>query len=142
MNGLYLIDNQLIVSGEKTAIVLPRKMNLRGVYGLVTKENKAVHVAGLIVMGQAVTLDEKTFDEHYEKHRIKEYDRIRWWTNKKQLFMYPVHTFVPFDKPVPCAIPPGVNLRVDIDQHVPLRIVSANKISDTLTEYHYGYVGA
>ena len=113
MQGLYLLDNCDICTGQKTALVTAQPRPLTGEHLLIVKTEDGYSVTGSIAVRepQTVTLDE--FDARESEHGIKQAQRLKWWPEATELYVHSL-TYLAFSKPVPVEIAPACGMRVEL----------------------------
>ena len=91
MNGLYLVEpyGQKIADGEMTAIAKAKPLDLAGEHILVS--GKLAY--GTIELGEPEQVSVKEFESRQSEHCISRSDRLGWWTDTEELYLYKVISF-------------------------------------------------
>ena len=114
LHGLYLADphGPLIWDGAKTAVAKSSSSELSGSWVLVgpgfagkADPGKAY---GTIKLGAARAVDLKTFDDHFDDHRVSRGERKRWWPDAEKLYLHYIEEFKKWDPPREVRIPQGI----------------------------------
>jgi hypothetical protein len=106
LRGLYLVPphGELIASGKKKSIAKSRQFALEGKWILVSGK----FAYGTMKLGEPEKVSTREFDDKYEDHLVSRQDRLRWWPNARELYLYPVLDFEGYAKPKKVEVPPGV----------------------------------
>ena len=97
-SGLPLVDShpKLIWEKKKIAIVQRKRMNLSKFKILCDFGGRAY---GFIRCKEPQAINLKQFESQATKHRITENEREKWWPGAKNLFIYDIRDFFPFETP-------------------------------------------
>jgi len=108
--GLYLVPpyGGLIASGDMKCFAKPRyDERLFGRKVLVSGHS----AYGVMDVGEPIQISVGEFDDLFNKrHRVSMKDRLRWWPDKKSLYLYPIDKFENYDKPKETIVFPGVQM--------------------------------
>lgn len=106
--GLYLVEphGELIANGRKKAIATGKDYGLSGQYILVS----GGRAFGMVHIDNAQQLSTKEFDERFNDHLVSEHDRIKWWHDKNELYLYNIKQFEEFDELIEVDVEPGTQL--------------------------------
>jgi len=105
--GLYLKPphGELSHSGVKTALAKAREFGFEGQpFALCS----GLYGYGDLVLGdpEAVGVDE--FDARFSEHRVSVKERLKWWPDVTELFLYAYKEWVPYGKPRRVEVPAQV----------------------------------
>jgi hypothetical protein len=116
MKAIYLKDSLDILNGNKTAIVLPRKVDdLAGTFALAVKSDEQDTVNAVVKISSAKPINVEEFKSYQNAHGITDENRLRWWGNTKDFWLYEIKS-VKRCEPVCILIPAGTKLFMDIEQ--------------------------
>ena len=115
IRGLYFPEPHaaLMMSGEKTLVAKAaheaghRTRDLRGEWLLVTKRDGCGLILGAVGIGEPRNVGCKAFDRYYSQHRVSKKERLMWWADKEDLWMYPIEWRVELPEPRRCVVPAG-----------------------------------
>jgi len=95
--GLTLVSPhaQMLISGNKAAVVKSKKFDLRGFYHIVSGKKDY----GLARFQDYEKISRKEFDELRDVHKITDDERIAFWPNVKEFYLWKVREVIPFDRP-------------------------------------------
>lgn len=112
MQGLNLSapHGELIWQGKKSVIVKPRQFpEILGHHILISDS----FAWGEIEVGKEQCLSAAEFDEHFSEHRVTKKERKKWWPAVDTLYLYPVVSFAPYDRPRPVDVPNGAKTIIE-----------------------------
>ena len=116
MKAIYLKDGLDILSGNKTAIVLPRKIDdLAGTFALAIKGDEQDSINAVVKISSAKSINVKEFKSYQNAHGITDENRLRWWGSTKDFWLYEIES-VKRCEPNKTKIPAGTKLFMDIEQ--------------------------
>lgn len=106
MQGINLSapHGELIWQGKKSAIVKPRPFPELVGHHILVSDSMAW---GEIEVGGEQSLSAAEFDAHFSEHRVTTKEREKWWPGVDTLYLYPVVSFAPYDRPLPVNVPNG-----------------------------------
>lgn len=88
--GLIIVEphGSYIAKGTKKVII--KSINFKNIANkpLLLIQNK--EALGIIYLDEPKKINLKEFDELYNKHKITEQERLKWWKGKKVLYMYKI----------------------------------------------------
>lgn len=99
-----------IIDGSKSIII--KSLYLPSIVDkqlLLIQNKKAI---GLLKLRSPKEIDIKTFSKLYNKHRITEEERKKWWKNKRKLYLYKIYDLKVFKKPIIITYPQGPQVLV------------------------------
>jgi len=110
--GVYLKApyGELIADGTMKCFARPsvdeRLVGVRILYS----DHKAF---GVMRVGEPVKVDREEFDGLFDDHCIARKDRLRWWPEKKALWLYPIEEWKGYDEARDVDLPAGVQTYVE-----------------------------
>ena len=115
IRGLYFPEPHaaLMMSGEKTLVAKAtheaghRTRDLRGEWLLVTKRDGCGLILGAVGIGEPRNVGCKAFDRYHSQHRVSKKERLAWWADKDDLWIYPIEWRVELPEPRRCVVPAG-----------------------------------
>jgi len=106
LRGLYLLDNERIAQGKKTALVTAQARDLSGVYELIIKRDTGYVVGGRVTIDGPQTMSLKQFDELCSEHCVSSTQRRKWWPGADTLTVHPL-TYSAYSRERPVEIAPS-----------------------------------
>lgn len=110
MDGLYLAEphGSLTYSGRKNAVAKNQSHpEFIGTHILVSGGHADGKAYGEVTIAEETELTRDEFKARFSEHRISTKELERWWPEDETLFLYSF-TFVPYERPLPVEVPPGV----------------------------------
>jgi hypothetical protein len=113
LSGLYIKTphGRLCQSGQKRAIAQVRSdKRICGEKVIVSKENGVGLAFGIATIGEPLSVPRSEFNEYFDQHRVTQNELAKWWKDSKQLFIYPIENFEPYDVPREVVVEAGTQL--------------------------------
>ena len=114
--GIILVKphGTLLIKGDKQAIVKSVHLKEHIDEPLWLIEDKKI--LGIVVLTEPIVIDQKQFKELRDKHRITDEEAEQWgFSDKKELYYYPVKVIAAYDTPLEIDYPQGPQLFVKTD---------------------------
>ena len=105
--GLYLKPphGELSHSGVKTALAKAREFGFEGQpFALCS----GLYGYGDLVLGDPEAVGVEEFDARFSEHRVSVKERLKWWPDATELFLYAYKEWVPYGKPRRVEVPAQV----------------------------------
>jgi uncharacterized membrane protein (UPF0127 family) len=105
--GIYLKApyGELIASGSMKCFAKPRRDERLVGPRILLSDHKAF---GVMRVGEPVIVGVGEFDELIGDHCIGRKDRLRWWPEREELYLYPIEEWKGYGEPIEVDLPPGV----------------------------------
>ncbi|GAI16905.1 unnamed protein product, partial [marine sediment metagenome] len=102
----YLVEPhaELIYKREKTATVHARKF-IQGAFVSIVGPD---YEFGFARFKDGKKINLKEFVKLRDKHKVKDEEREKWWPDKKELYFYPIRTWIPLERPRHVRVPKGI----------------------------------
>ena len=140
MQGLYMLDGNLIADGTKTAIATAKSVDISGYKLLIIRDVDSTQIVGIAHIGKPEKTDTKEFDAQFSQHKVSPESRMQWWAGRKHLYTHQVLRVIHFDNPIPTQVQPGTNMavkQVDVGTASRLKILSMVTEDDGTFTYEY-----
>ena len=140
MQGLYMLDGNLIADGTKTAIATAKPVDMSGYKLLIIRDADDTQIVGVVRIGEPEGINTKEFDARFSQHKVSPENRMQWWAGRKHLYTHRVLRVIHFDNPIPTQVQPGTNMavkQVDIGTASRLKILSMVTENDGTFTYEY-----
>lgn len=100
-SGIYLVPphGEMVWRGEKTAVVKSKPLKTHLFEPLFLASGDLVY--GIVELSGGEPIGLKQFDELREKHRVTEKERLEWWPDAKELFLFNIKMTDRFEHPKP-----------------------------------------
>jgi uncharacterized membrane protein (UPF0127 family) len=105
--GIYLKApyGELIASGEMKCFAKPKRDERLVGPRILLSDHKAF---GVMRVGEPVIVGVGEFDELIGDHCIGRKDRLQWWPEREELWLYPIEEWKGYEAPIEVDLPPGV----------------------------------
>ena len=113
MQALYLLDNEQIANGAKTALATAKPRDLTGERLLVVKTDTEYRVTGTVTIQPAVTVTPTEFDARVKEHCVDVAQRLKWWPTAETLALHPL-TYTAMVTPYSVEIAPGCGMCTEL----------------------------
>ena len=113
MQALYLLDNEQIAAGVKTALATAQPRDLTGERLLVVKDDTGYRVTGTVTIQPAITVPPTEFDARVKEHCVGTAQRLKWWPTAETLAIHPL-TYSAIDTPYSVEIAPGCGMCTEL----------------------------
>ena len=78
MQGLYMLDGNLIADGTKTAIATAKSVDMSGYKLLIIRDVDSTQIIGIAHIGEPEGIDTKEFDARFSQHKVSPENRMQW----------------------------------------------------------------